>query len=83
MAGFTDLKVQRQLCYEPVCQEDIKEGDLGSGDHSARSHPASLLSVLTKAKAWIQSQPAWDTGSLGPVIGYIFKYNKFEYLDER
>jgi hypothetical protein len=25
--GFTDLKEQRQLCYEPACEKDIKEGD--------------------------------------------------------
>ena len=60
MRGFTDLKEQRQLYYEPACQKDIKEGDndLGSGDHKARCHPTKIIVCTYKGNhTWVQGQP--------------------------
>ena len=50
--GFTDLKEQRQLPYEPDCQKHTKEGDrdLESGDRKARSHTAKFFAYAYEFK---------------------------------
>ena len=69
MRGFTDLKEQRQLHYEPACQKDTKEGDKEiQGVVITGQEPIqlSLLFVLTKAGRFLSSRSAWDRARLGP-----------------
>ena len=66
--SFTDLREQRQLCYDPACQKDAKEGDKAiQGVVIAEQDPTqlSLLFVLTKAGRFLSSRSAWDKANLG------------------
>ena len=74
--GFTDLKEQRQLYYEPACQKDAKKDDkeIGQVVVITGQDPTqpNLVFVLTKAGRFLSSGSAWDRASLGSgVVGVV------------